>query len=51
MSEVEDWLQDPLREIENGAYKPRKLKSPVDDKQNDLWRIFHYATGLKLNGG
>jgi hypothetical protein len=33
MLEVEDWLQDPLRNIENGSYKSRKLKSP-NDRQN-----------------
>ena len=41
MSEVEDWLQDPLKSC--------KLKSPKDDRQNDLWRIFHFSTRLKLN--
>jgi len=50
MSEVEDWLQDPLRKIESGSYKRRELKSPVDDKQNDLWWSFHFATRLKLDG-
>jgi hypothetical protein len=41
MPEVEDWLQDPL--------KSHKLKSP-DDRQNDLWWSFHFATRLKLDG-
>lgn len=50
MSEVEDWLQDPLRKIENGSYKRCELKSPTDDKQNDLWFSFHFATRLKLDG-
>jgi hypothetical protein len=50
MSDVEDWLQDPLRKIENGSYKRRKLKNPQDDKQNDLWWSFHFATRLKLDG-
>lgn len=45
----EDWLQDPLRKIENGSYQSRKLKSP-DDKQNGLWHSFHFATRLKLDG-
>lgn len=49
MVEIEDWLQDPLRKIENGTYKPRTLKNPKD-KQNDLWFIFHFATRLKLDG-
>ena len=48
MVEIEDWLQDPLREIENGTYKTRKLKAPKD-KQNELWRVFHFSTRLKLN--
>jgi len=47
--EVEDWLQDPLMEISKGSYQYRKLKN-LDEKQYELWRIFHYATGLKLNG-
>ena len=50
MIKIEDWLQDPLRKIENGSYKRCELKSPTDDKQNDLWFIFHYATRLKLDG-
>ena len=49
MSSREDWLQDPLMEIENGSYKPRKLKTPKDN-QNDLWFGFHFATRLKLDG-
>jgi len=49
MSSGEDWLQDPLRRIDNGSYKFRKLKSP-NDKQNDLWQSFHFATRLKLDG-
>ena len=44
----EDWLQDPLRKIESGSYKFRKLKS-VEDKQNDLWQSFHFSTRLKLD--
>lgn len=51
MIDGEDWLKDPLRKIENGSYKRRKLKSPIDDKQNDLWWSFHFATRLKLDGG
>ena len=50
MLDGEDWLQDPLRKIENGSYKRRKLKNPQDDKQNDLWWNFHFATRLKLDG-
>lgn len=49
MSEVEDWLQDPLRKIESGSYKSRKLKS-TNERQNDLWHSFHFATRLKLDG-
>jgi len=49
MVEIEDWLQDPLRKIENGTYKTRKLKTPKDN-QNDLWFSFHFATRLKLDG-
>ncbi len=45
----EDWLQDPLRKIENGTYKTRKLKAHKDN-QNDLWFSFHFATRLKLDG-
>lgn len=50
MSDVEDWLQDPLRKIENGSHKRRELKRPIDDKQNELWWSFHFATRLKLDG-
>lgn len=49
MIEIEDWLQDPLRKIENGTPKTRKLKAPKDN-QNDLWFSFHFATRLKLDG-
>lgn len=49
MSEVEDWLQDPLRKVEGGSYKSRKLKS-ANDRQNGLWHSFHFATRLKLDG-
>ena len=49
MADVEDWLQDPLVKIEDRSYKSRKLKSS-DDRQNDLWRGFHFATRLKLDG-
>ena len=48
MSDVEDWLHDPLREIKNGSYKSRQLKTS-DDKQNDLWHSFHFSTRLKLD--
>jgi hypothetical protein len=41
MPEVEDWLQDPL--------KSHQLKT-TDNKQNDLWQSFHFATRLKLDG-
>ncbi|GAH63495.1 unnamed protein product, partial [marine sediment metagenome] len=50
MPNGEDWLRDPLRKIENGSYKRRKLKNLQDDKQNDLWWNFHFATRLKLDG-
>jgi hypothetical protein len=43
--EVKDWLQDPF--MENRGY--RELKS-LNTKQDELWRIFHYSTRLKLNG-
>ncbi len=49
MPEIEDWLQDPLRKIESGSYKSRKLKS-LNDRQNDLWQSFHFSTRLKLDG-
>jgi len=47
--EVDDWLQDPLMETGKGSYQYRKLKN-LDEKQYELWRLFHYTTGLKLNG-
>ncbi len=49
MPNSEDWLQDPLMEIGKGSYQYRKLKN-LDEKQYERWRIFHYATGLKLGG-
>lgn len=50
MSNGADWLQDPLIiRIGKGSYQYRKLKN-LDEKQYELWRIFHYATGLKLGG-
>jgi len=49
MPNAEDWLQDPLRKIENGTFKTRKLKASKDN-QNDLWFSFHFATRLKLDG-
>ncbi len=49
MPNAEDWLQDPLRITDSGSYRLRELKNH-SDKQNELWQIFHYATGLKLNG-
>ena len=48
MSSGEDWLQDPLRIIDSGSYKSRKLKSH-NCKQNDLWHSFHFSTRLKLD--
>ena len=45
----EDWLQDPLRTTEGSSYRWRKLKSS-DERQNDLWYSFHFATRLKLDG-
>ena len=47
--EVEDWLQDPLMEIDRGEYKPRKPKS-LNAEQSSYWRLFHYTTRLKLKG-
>lgn len=49
MPNGEDWLQDPLMEIGKGSYQYRKLKN-LDEKQYELWQIFHYATRLKLRG-
>lgn len=49
MANGEDWLQDPLREIDVGEYKPRKPKSLNDELSSD-WYLFHYTTRLKLNG-
>ena len=49
MSSGEDWLQDPLVEIDKGSYQYRKLKSH-NEKQYQEWRLFHYTTRLKLNG-
>jgi len=46
MPNGEDWLQDPLRGIDN---KFRELKS-LSDEQNDLWQSFHFSTRLKLDG-
>jgi len=46
----EDWLQDPLMEISKGSSKPRKLKNSSDEKQNNSWWSFHFATRLKLDG-
>jgi len=40
MLNSEDWLKDPI--------KSRKLKS-ANDRQNDLWHSFHFATRLKLD--
>ena len=39
MIEIEDWLQDPLMEIDKGSYQYRKLKSP-NEKQYQEWRFF-----------
>ncbi len=50
MSDVEDWLQDPLRKKVKGSYKHRKLNNPHDNQQNELWWNFHFATRLKLDG-
>ena len=51
MPNGEDWLEDPLIiRIDKGSFKRRKLKSPNDEKQNDSWWSFHFATRLKLNG-
>jgi len=45
MSNGEDWLQDPLRRVDNGKF--RTLKSS-NDEQSDLWHSFHFSTSLKL---
>jgi hypothetical protein len=47
MIEIEDWLQDPLRKIDNNTYKTRTLKAPKD-RQQEKWFSFHFATRLKL---
>lgn len=47
--EVKDWLQDPLRIIEGGSYKSRKLKSH-NEQQSRRWQSFHFASRLKLDG-
>ena len=51
MLNSEDWLQDPLRIVEGGSPKWRKLKSS-DERRNELWEwdSFHFATRLKLDG-
>jgi len=49
MPNGEDWLQDPLRIIEGGSYKSRKLKSH-NEQQSSRWQSFHFATRLKLDG-
>ncbi len=49
MSDVEDWLQDPLVEAGKGRYHFRKLKSR-NDVQNDSWTNSHFSTKLKLDG-
>ncbi len=45
----EDWLEDPLRRIQNGSYTRRKLKSS-NEEQNSQWWSFHFAIRLKLDG-
>ncbi|MGD0779753.1 MAG: Cthe_2314 family HEPN domain-containing protein [Dehalococcoidales bacterium] len=49
MLEIEDWLQDPLRKLDNNTYKTRILKTPKGEQQ-DKWFSFHFATRLKLDG-
>jgi GTP cyclohydrolase II len=49
MVEMEDWLQDPLRKVENNIYKTRKLRV-IKNGQQDRWFSFHFATRLKLDG-
>ena len=49
MPNSEDWMEDPLMEIDRGEYKFRKPKN-LDEKQYQEWRLFHYTTRLKLNG-
>ena len=39
MVEIEDWLQDPLRKLEIG-----------NNGKNKLWKSFHLATRLRLDG-
>jgi len=48
MPNGEDWLQDPLMEIGKGSYQYRKPKS-LDERQYELWRMFHFTTRLKLD--
>ncbi len=49
MTDIEDWLKDPLIEIVKGSYQYRKLKN-ADGRQQDLWQSFHFSTRLKLDG-
>jgi len=49
MSDGEDWLQDPLMEIGKSTFQFRKAKS-LEEKRYNLWRSFHFATRLKLDG-
>jgi hypothetical protein len=45
----EDWLKDPLADIQQHSYKPRKLKNR-NGEQSKWWQSFHFATRLKLDG-
>ena len=49
MTEIEDWLRDPLKNLENNLLITRTLKVPKDGQQ-DRWFSFHFATRLKLDG-
>lgn len=43
----QDWLKDPLADIQQLSYKPRKLKNR-NDEQSKRWQSFHFSTRLKL---
>lgn len=45
----EDWLKDPLVEIDQRHFKYLKPKNSSKE-QAILWKSFHIATRLKLEG-
>jgi hypothetical protein len=48
MQEIEDWLQDPL--MKSGVFLKIKSSNAKQDDKQGTWRLFHYATRLKLGG-